>query len=171
MADFLRHIEPLIRKEGGYKLSQHPDDRGGRTYAGISQRSNPNWRGWELLEKGAPFEEIHDATHELYREDYWDPISGDDLLKDDTAEIMFSCAVLSGPRRSVILAQQAVSVRRDGVMGPVTLKAVNEMSVELFECRFALARINRFREICNRDPSQDAFLRGWLNRVFTELAT
>ena len=120
MADFAKHIEPLVTKEGGYKLHHVKGDRGGRTYAGISERSNPDWRGWALIDSGAPPPELHSAVHDRYRERYWTPIRGDDIKDDDVCEVMFSCAVLSGPRRAIKLAQQCVEERADGVIGPRT---------------------------------------------------
>lgn len=171
MADFAAHIEPLVQKEGGYRLWNTPNDRGGRTYAGISERGNPTWRGWDMLRKGATAAEMRAAVHEQYRAEYWDPLDADMLQEHDVAEMMFSCSVLAGPRRAIILAQQVVEVQADGVMGPVTLAAINRMNPELFEARYALARINRFRVICNNDRSQRDHLLGWLNRVFGEIAS
>lgn len=171
MAEFAKHIEPLVVKEGGYKLHHVKGDRGGRTYAGISERSNPDWRGWALLDSGAPPPELHEAVHERYRERYWTPINGDGIKDDDVCEVMFSCAVLSGPRRAIKLAQQCVEERADGVMGPRTMRAINGMDAELFDARFALARVNRYREICMRNRGQSKFLLGWINRVYGELET
>ena len=79
-----------------------------------------------------------------------------------------SCLALPAPVR---LAQQVCEVDVDGRMGPRTLEAVNAIDAELFEARFALARINRYREICNRKREQSKFLLGWLNRVYGELET
>ena len=105
MADFTKHIDPLVEKEGGYRLIHIPGDNGGRTYAGISERSNQDWEGWALLENGAPIEDMIEAVHSRYRERYWMPIMGDQLASDDVAEMLFSSAVLSGPRRAIRMAQ------------------------------------------------------------------
>ena len=54
MADFSKALKALMRAEGGYKLHKIRGDRGGLTYAGISQRSWKDWEGWEdAEEKGA----------------------------------------------------------------------------------------------------------------------
>ena len=171
MAEFEKFIEPLVEKEGGYRLVEVPGDRGGRTYAGISERSNPDWRGWALIERKAPPPELVRAVQEQYRSDYWTPLQAEEIQSDDIVEAMFSCAVLSGPRTAVKLAQACLGETPDGIMGPETLKALNGCDRELFRARFALARINRYREICNRRRDQSQFLLGWLNRVFGELGT
>ena len=171
MAEFADFIEPLIEKEGGYRLVEVPGDRGGRTYAGISERSNPDWRGWALIGHGASAQELVRAVQEQYRSDYWAPLQAEEIQSDDIVEAMFSCAVLSGPRTAVKLAQACLDLTPDGIMGPDTLAALNGCDRDLFEARFALARINRYREICNRRRDQSKFLLGWLNRVFGEVGT
>ena len=171
MADFSQHIDPLITAEGGYKLIDVPGDRGLRTYAGVSERANPRWPGWKLIDSGADPAEIKASVHELYRTQYWQPIQGGQIMSDDVAEMLFGAAVHTGVRRAIGLAQQVVESEVDGIMGPNTLAAINGMDPERFEERFALAMINRYRTICNRDRSQTKFLLGWLNRIYGELET
>ena len=171
MAEFANFIEPLVEKEGGYRLVEESGDRGGRTYAGISERSNPDWRGWALIGRSASPAEMVRAVQEQYRSDYWAPLRAEEIESDDIVEAMFSCAVLSGPRTAVKLAQACLEVTPDGIVGPDTLAALNGCDSDLFEARFALARINRYREICNRRRDQSKFLLGWLNRVFGEMET
>ncbi len=168
MARFEKHIDALIRKEGGYKLVDVKHDRGGRTYAGISERSHPDWPGWAALDEGASPARMEGLVQAVYRDKYWNAIWGDDIDSDLVAEMMFSSAVLSGARRSVRMAQQCSGAESDGLMGPNTLKAINSMEPDLFEARFTLARIDRYRKICNRDRSQVKFLLGWLNRAMAE---
>ena len=171
MAEFTDFIEPLVEKEGGYRLVEVPGDRGGRTYAGISERSNPGWRGWTLIASGAPASALVEAVQEQYRSDYWAPLMAEEIDSRDIVETLFSCAVLAGPRTAVKLAQACLDVMPDGIVGPDTLAALNGCDEDLFEARFALARINRYREICNRRRDQSKFLLGWLNRVFGEIGT
>ena len=45
LASFKKHIEPLIAKEGGYKLTNIKGDRGGRTYAADQRTCKPEV-GW-----------------------------------------------------------------------------------------------------------------------------
>ena len=185
MADFQKFIEPLIKKEGGYKLIEIPGDRGGRTYAGISERANPHWDGWELLEKGVSPAVVQAAVHSLYRHEYWDPIYADYIDSDKIVEAMLSCAVLSGPNVAIKLAQLCLNssgVAIDGIMGPVTANAINNHKQDtpqeiVFILKYGMARIARFSDIIENDketitmeiPSQLKFFRGWVNRVLKEL--
>lgn len=168
MADFSKHIEPLVQKEGGYVDHNVPGDRGGRTYAGIASASNPDWEGWAYLNRGEkPPKEI---VHELYKRRYWDPMLLDRVKSELVAACLFSSCVLSGPRTAVRLAQAVVETTVDGKMGPNTLKFINSADAEKFAMAFALARIARFSRIVQKNKSQGKFFRGWCNRVLRELS-
>lgn len=41
-------------------------------------------------------------------------------------------------------------------------------SIENFDIRFKLAKIERYATICNKNPSQKVFLLGWINRTLKE---
>lgn len=168
MADFAEHIDALIEKEGGYKLVDHPADNGGRTYAGISENWNRGWPGWLDINRGQWPQACQVQSH--YRVNYWQPIQGDKLESDLVAEAMLSCSVLSSPSNAVRLAQRVCNVTVDGIMGPKTLDAVNKTPAREFVMALALARIARFCEIVERDPSKMVFFRGWTMRVLRELA-
>lgn len=169
MAEFEVHLPGLVEKEGGWRLIDVEHDRGGRTYAGISERANPEWRGWKLIDNGAGETRLREAVRERYLVSYWTPIMGDRIESDAVAEIMLSCCVLSGPANAVRMAQRAAGVAADGIMGPDTLAAVNAMPAREFCAVYALQRIARFAGIVNRDHSQAKFLRGWINRVVSEV--
>ena len=57
----------------------------------------------------------------------------------------------------------------DGSIGHRTLAALNSYNPELFVCKYALAKVSRYAEICNRDRTQSKFLLGWINRTLKEL--
>lgn len=52
MADYLPAYERMIRREGGYRLTNDPADRGGMTFAGISRNRWPDWEGWRQIDAG-----------------------------------------------------------------------------------------------------------------------
>ena len=170
MASFKKHIEPLITKEGGYKLINVKGDRGGRTYAGVSERANPKWEGWKIIEEeGLESPRLRYAVHALYRKNYWTPIMGDSISSSAVAEILFSSSVLSGTRTAVRLAQKACGAFADGVMGKSSISILNRVPEKEFLASFGLVRIARFSSIVAKDRSQAKFLRGWINRVLREL--
>ena len=149
MADFAPIFDHILKVEGGLKLINVPGDRGGMTFAGISRRAHPGWPGWAAIDAGNMVGRA--AVQAFYIEEYWAPISGRSIRDPDVAEVLMSSAVLSGKRRAVKMAQACVEATVDGFMGPNTLEAINAMDPHLFDARFALARLNRFRKICNHN--------------------
>ena len=59
---------------------------------------------------------------------------------------------------------------QDLCIGPKTLQALNGADEEGFVLRYAIAKIVRYAQICNRDRSQSKFLLGWTNRVIGGLS-
>ncbi len=112
-ANFNRCMEQVFAFEGG--LSNDPDDPGGLTNYGISQRSYPK-------------EDIRGMTKArataIYRRDYWNAVRGDDLPAGLDL-VAFDAAVNSGVSRGAGWLQAALGVEVDGRIGPVTLARAN----------------------------------------------
>jgi len=154
MADFNVAIELILKNEGGY--SNNPQDTGGETRWGISSASFPN-------------EDIRNLTvdraKQLYKENYWNPISGDKILSQEMAESIFDFGVNAGVKTSVKLAQQVVYADPDGVVGPNTIYLLNTSSPKLFLAEFKLKKIQRYVDICDNNSSQKIFFFGWIKRA------
>ena len=112
MPVFSRAFEIVIGVEGGYV--DDPRDPGGATKYGICQRSYP-----KLDIPGLTL----DQAKAIYRGDYWNPVCGDDL-PPPLALLIFDAAVNNGVRRAAQWLQIAVGETQDGVIGPVTLAAI-----------------------------------------------
>jgi lysozyme family protein len=166
MADFLPAYERMIRNEGGYVLHEVAGDRGGQTYAGIARNAWPRWQGWAHVDRN----EIPPTplVREFYRQQFWDQVKGDDISHQRVAETLFDFAVNGGFRTAIRLAQIVVGTTPDGVMGPITVSAVNAQDEDAFMARYTIAKIARYAEIVNRDRSQAKFLLGWINRTLRE---
>lgn len=162
MADFDRAFEAMIRNEGGYVLHTVEGDRGGMTYAGIARNANPSWPGWRRID--ADIEVPAKMVIDYYRQHYWEPIRGDQILRQETAQTIFDFYVNAGqPARK--LAQLVVGVTPDGIFGDKTVDALNKIDSERFVLAYALAKIARYRDIVTRDREQMKFLLGWINRA------
>jgi lysozyme family protein len=111
MSDFNTAVELILKHEGGYV--DHPEDPGGETKFGISKRAYPDLEIASLSE--------HDAK-EIYREDYWNKIKGDEL-PFPLALLTFDAAVNSGRKRASKWLQQAVSAKCDGIIGDKTVES------------------------------------------------
>lgn len=163
MANFLPAFEAMIKNEGGYKLHQVEGDRGGMTYAGIARKMHPRWSGWADIDMGrTPSAE---AVSDFYRAHFWNPIDGDQLKSQRIAQTIFDFGVNTGTGVAVKLAQLIVGQTPDGVIGPLTLAALNGYDEDLFVVTYALAKVARYRDIVTRDRSQQKFFLGWINRA------
>jgi len=173
MADFMRECLETIEDEGGYTLHKVAGDAGGETFAGIAKNYHPDWPGWELIYAGkADTRECRDLVHEFYKEKFWDPMKGDEICHQAVARTIYNFGMNSSVRNSVMYAQYCVDVIPDGIMGPVTLGALNALNgleVELFVSQHALMRLgHRLKRITDR-RGQVKFIRGWMKRDLEEL--
>lgn len=163
MADFTSAFDALILAEGGFVLTDKASDRGGQTYAGIARRWWPRWAGWPLIDRGEAVPPR--LVIEFYRAEFWLRISGDQITRQPLADALLLAAVVYGPAPAVILAQRVLSVAQDGVVGRMTLFALNSCDADLFLARFALAQCVKFANIATIDKSQQGNLPGWINRA------
>jgi lysozyme family protein len=151
--DFDQAFERLIGHEGGYV--NNPKDPGGETKYGISRRSYPA-------------EDIANLTLErakaIYLRDYWGP-AGCDAVPDGLKFDVFDAAVNSGVTTAIRLLQGAAGVAQDGIVGPLTLQALNSVPAPRL-----VARFNGFRlAFMAATPQWDTFGRGWARRIADNL--
>ena len=169
MADFDPAFEQMIRDEGGYQLTNIPGDRGGQTYAGIARNPNPDWPGWALVEGKEFGSSLTPMVWEFYRTRFWDPIRGSEINEQAIAESIFNFAVNAGVGVAAKLAQVIVGATPDGSIGPKTVDLINRCTDKGFIASYAIAKIQRYANICNRDRGQAKFLLGWVNRTLAGL--
>lgn len=169
MADFERAFAQAIEIEGGYKLTDHKDDRGKQTYAGISRVHNPDWPGWQHIDAG--LRPPTQLVRALYHAKYWLPVCGDEIEDQDVAEAVF-LSYINGKASAKVL-QIVLGVQPDGSIGPKTIAALNASGREhrdLLLALFFIGKVDRYRQICNKDRTQVKWLLGWINRIFKEHA-
>lgn len=155
-SNFPASLKLVLQSEGGN--DDDPQDHGGRTSRGITQREYDAWR----RERGQPQLDVWKAPQAdieaIYHEEYWNPWC--DSLPTGIDYIYFNNCVLAGPYRATVLLQQALGVAADGRIGPVTRQAI--ATVEPIDCivRYSAACATFYRNL-----HQPRFLKGWLNRV------
>lgn len=151
--DFDGAFERLRGHEGGYV--HDPRDPGGETKFGISRRSYPD-------------EDIKGMTIEraksIYLRDFW-AVARCDVLPESIRFDVFDMAVNSGVTAAIRVLQRAAGTTPDGVIGPLTLGAVNTMTAERLAARFNGARLAFLAEL----PTWPAFSRGWSRRIAANL--
>ncbi len=105
-----------------------------------------------------------DAAKALYRANYWNPISGDEL-PGPIAFTVFDCAVNQGLTAAKIILQQALDVEADSVIGPETIAAATRQdnNPQPTVLEIGARRALRYAQT----SGLATFGLGWMRRVFT----
>jgi lysozyme family protein len=172
---FQRCLAMILRHEGGFV--DHPADRGGPTNRGVTQETFNKFlraQSPDLSDADLSEHSVRDITDEqiaeIYYQGYWRPARCVDLANEALAAVVFDAAVNHGPRQALRLCQQGAGMSAfdcDGLWGPQTrgrVAAASADTVGLID-GMLLARERFYRQIVQDDPSQGAFLRGWMNRL------
>lgn len=166
--DFALALRWIFRAEG--YLSDDPDDRGGITKYGISLRWLRSHPDGDITGDGlVDADDIRALTPEraaqFYHSGFWLAANCHQLPPGlDLA--VFDFAVNAGVSRAAMLLQQALRVRADGVIGPVTLAAAVRADIDDLVIDYLGRRALFYADLVRANSSQAKFLRGWLNRLF-----
>lgn len=163
-------IEEVIRREGGYV--NHPNDKGGPTKYGVTLRTLSAYYGRQATLDDVKNLDREQAEEIFLRRYFVGPRL--DTLPSSLHAILVDTSVLFGPRRAVEFAQSICNqagfgpIDEDGVVGPTTRatikKAVRAMK-EFFVNAIVEERIAYHRARVEAVPSQEVFLKGWINRA------
>jgi lysozyme family protein len=175
----------VLGNEGPY--SDHPADRGGETFYGIARRYHQGWEGWPILDSYSLDQkkqlsldddlELAELVTEFYHACFWQPLH---LCAIDSARLcceLFDSGVNVGTARvgrwlqeSINLLSDNTALICDGVIGQVTLGALDivrrRYSDEPLLKLLNLKQGQHYINLCEHDPAQKVFLRGWLGRVW-----
>jgi lysozyme family protein len=143
---FARAVANVLKNEGG--LVDNPNDPGGLTNFGISQKAYPNLNIRELTQQQASL---------LYEANYWAPIHGDEL-PDPVSFALLDFAVDSGPGTAIKALQTSLRLPADGIIGPQTIGACGRPEAV---AALSAARIYLLTSL----PEWEEFGHGWTMRV------
>ena len=154
---FAKAMPHVFSEEGGYV--DHAADPGGATNLGITIATLSAWEGRKVSKAEVKALTKAKAT-DIYRENYWNKISGDDLPAGVDYAV-FDFAINSGPARAVKMLQKVVGVDQDGIIGAKTLAAVRSMSADRIINALCDARLAWLKTL----STFKTFGRGWTARV------
>lgn len=149
-------------------------DAGGMTYCGIARNMNPQWVGWKEVDKvlakkkvkyNERIPEADPYVKDFYLENFFNKAGLHFFGDDDIAGHLFDIGVNSGTKRAKMLLQEALGVTVDGLIGPMTIKAVSQLPKEEVIKRLREVREKFYKGIVSRKPDQGKFLDGWLRRA------
>lgn len=191
MARFEDAYQATLANEGGYQ--NNPADAGNMptlgTYKGIAPRFWPTWRGWEHIKRAiasmtmqphygtesyrrwvktlnatlAEMSGLQNLVRSFYRSNFWDQYHLEGIVSQQVAEWVFD-HVVNGGTAGIRWIQRASGVNPDGIMGSVTLLAINSADPdELLMKAREVAKDHRLSVVA-RKPDQKQFLTSWLRR-------
>lgn len=177
-------LAPYIKKwEGGFV--NDPTDRGGATNMGVTLSTYTQY----CRRKGYPrptvdrLRRLTDAEWlDILKSMYWDRWQADRIESQCVANILVDWVWGSGAY-GITIPQRLLGVQSDGVVGDVTLGALNSRGSAFFERLYA-ARVQYLHDITNSSVrryearlgrkaterellryTNKRFLKGWLNRL------
>ena len=169
MAIFSKSLNAVLKHEGGFV--DDPDDRGGATNRGITQKTLSDWRGKEVT--AADVQALTETeAGGIYKARYWDKMSLDLIVSQGMAEAVMDFGVNAGPKTAVRALQAAVNwvekegakLAEDGIIGPITIRAVNTTTERMLILKFFEVRARYYLNISRSRPVNRKFLYAWMRR-------
>lgn len=156
MKRFEEIYKHTLKWEGGDKLHNVSSDAGGWTKFGISY--NNNKKHFKDLEdfKNMTFEKASEIAYN----DYYKPLDLG-IVNPKVQAMFFDIAFNMGVKRAIILAQRALGLTDDGIIGKNTRANLHALD----KTKLNNERVKYFNAIAKNNPTQSKFLKGWLNRA------
>lgn len=166
--DLNKELDAILIAEGGYQNDK--DDSGNYvngvligTNRGVTPAALAKHRG--VKASSITVEDIKNVTEQeardIFKEEYFYKPKLDKLPMDLQASV-FDMQINSGSNAIKIL-QKLVGTKQDGIIGPKTLKALEDNPVSVNE--YADARIEYYNKVVTKSPEKKKFLSGWTSRA------
>lgn len=165
-SDFEKALKDGLVYEGG--LVDDPDDPGGRTNKGITQKNYDKYR----KEKGLPQQDVANIgdseVRDIYQTKYWN--NNCDNLTPRLARAHYDWSINHGNSGATKTLQGVLGVPQTGTFDQATKDKLNEAlkdpgSEDKLLDQYLRARENWYNNRVATKPSQAKFLKGWLNRT------
>lgn len=169
MAKIQNYI-PFLFKCEGTKFVDEPNDRGGATKMGVTLST---WRkiGYDKDKDGdIDVEDLklitkEDVINKVLKPYCWNKWKADEINNQSIAKLLVDWLWTSG-KWGIIYPQQILNVKPDGIVGKITLDAINNNKDQknLFN-QLWNRRLKQFQDIVKNNPSQKKYIKGWVNRL------
>lgn len=160
-------------------LHKNPNEDG-LTFMGIYEVAHPNWVGWEKVHNALDqFGDMKKASRALYNSNiveqvevfykniFWDKLRLDEVDHEIMCKEIFLFAVNAGLKVAIKTAQRVLGIYVDGIIGPQTIKALNNYDPEAFDSLYDEYELKYYDEIIARNPKFKIYAKGWRNRALS----
>lgn len=165
MADIKGLVDKVLLWEGeGFQTLKH--DKGGPTKMGITLAT---WQqiGYDKDKDGDidadDLAMITKGDYHVVLDKFWNRWKANNIKSQSVAELLVDWVWTSGSW-GIEIPQRLLGVKADGVVGPATIKALNQQVPSVFFKRLHDARQAFFDGIVQKNPSQRKWIHGWTNR-------
>lgn len=166
--NFTRSILPFVRSsEGGYAFVKN--DKGGETYAGITRKNNPTWRGWAIIDKAKPLKwnAFVKAAETAVDEFYWNRFKGLSLHNLNSVKVAlaaFDYNVHGGFSLSTLVRIAKEKFSKTVAYANV-LSWANQQNEETLAAAIIDHRKAYLKGLIAKDPTQKVFEKNWMARL------
>lgn len=183
---FILHHETSCRAAGGILeeaferarltgFGEHPNDTGGATMCGVTLRTYTDFvrKNRIVLDGKAPGSDPSKADLKnipfdhwlrIFTENFWNRCRASEINVRPLAWMIVDWVWHSGPK-VLKRIQKILGVKADGIVGPVTVAAVNAADPALLFERLHKSRVSYVSECCAARPANRVFRTGWLRRI------
>lgn len=158
---------PFIKSfEGGFV--NDPRDSGGATNMGITIAT---WRAQGYDKDGDGDIDVDDLRRiseadakRIFQRNYWSRWKAELIDDQSIANLLVDWVWCSGAY-GIKIPQRVLGVAADGIVGPMTLEAIRAASCKSFFYTLHKERKEYLQRICQTNPTNKVFLKGWLRRL------
>lgn len=185
MADFKESMKLLTFLEYSnqdWKLLHQNKNEDGLTFYGIYEKWNKDWKGWEIVKKQLKITsdiktasmvlaknlELRDLAYERIKNNYWDRAKLDFVHSQKIADEIFLFGFNVDMKIAIKKAQKTIGFTKenqDGIVGNMTLKALNNFDVNIFDIQFDKEEMEYYDVVIKAKPYLAPNKNGWYNRA------
>lgn len=144
-----------------------PVDTGGATVVGVIYTTFVTYCKKKKIKEDS-IEDLKKMTYSMWFEIlkglYWNRWYADQIKSQSVAEMLVDWVWASGVH-GIKIPQRCLGVTDDGIVGAMTLDALNKKEPKDFFETLIRERIAFVEGIVKRSPSQEKFIKGWKNRI------
>jgi lysozyme family protein len=155
-SNFDQSLKLVLKSEGGYV--NNPKDPGGETMMGVTKNAWSTWLKRPIADGEMAKLTVADITP-FYKALYWDK-SYCNQLPTGIDYMVFDASVNMGVGQSIRLLQKSLGCVPDGVIGPNTMKAINDADAKTMIDKFSAQKEQFYRSL----KLFSVFGNGWLKR-------
>lgn len=182
MASFQEAYKILVKAEYSNKdyLFLHKNEfEDGFTIGGVYRKYHEDDIDWSFVERVYKMTKcdikqtsillfndvkIQSQVCNVFKRDYWNNNNLFAVRSQTIAEEIFLFGVNAGNRQAAKIAQSIAGVKQDGILGKITVYALNKTDEQYFSDAFDILEVDYYNNIIDDNPKMAINKNGWIKR-------